>query len=141
MSFQKNRSENNANILSQKTKRPRRKRFNLEDAIVCQENMDTLFNLTFKQILRTREESDFTVAVRSYFVDELESAKEGIGVADQYSGNHLKQYLLSKAKIAVIDLMLSDDVQQTIRAASGGQKSSIKPSSAQEAGALQHVAE
>jgi hypothetical protein len=69
--FQKDTSENNTNILSQKTKRPRRKRFNLEDAIVCQENMDMLFNLTFKQIPRTREGNDFTAVLRSYFVDEL----------------------------------------------------------------------
>ena len=136
MSSQKDTSENNANILSQKTKRVRRKRFNLEDAIVCQENMDSLFNLTFEQILRTREGDDFAAAVRSYFVEELESVKEGIDCADQWSSEYLKEYLLYKAKIAVIDLMLSDDIQQIIRLASGGEKSPSKASNEQEDGAL-----
>jgi hypothetical protein len=140
MSSQKDTSENNANILARKTKRPRRKRFNLEDEIMQQENMDSLFNLTFKEILRTREGDDFAAAVRSYFVDKLEFIKEGIDRADQWSGEHLKEYLLYKAKIAVIDLMLSDDIQQTIHAASGGEKSPTKPSSEQEAGASQHAA-
>jgi len=75
---------------------------------------------------------------RDVLLDYLD--QHGIDRADQWSGEHLKEYLLYKAKIAVIDLMLSDDIQQTIHAASGGEKSPTKPSSEQEAGASQHAA-
>jgi hypothetical protein len=141
MSAQKATSINNTDSSSQKTKRPRRKRFNLEDEIVYEANMDSVFNLTFKEILRMHKGDDFASAVRSYFVDKLEFIKDGMDGANQGSGEHLKEYFLYKAKIAVIDLMLSDDIQQIIRAASEGEKSPTTPSSEQEAGVSQHAAE
>jgi len=83
------------------------------------EIMDTVFDLSFKQILRTRElDREFSEAVRLFFQDRFEFAKKMMERDHQRSGVWLKRYLLSKAKIAVIDLMLSDDIQRTIRVAS-----------------------
>ena len=60
----------------------------------------------------------FSEDLRLFFQDRFEFAKKMMERDHQRSGGWLKRYLLSKAKIAVIDLMLSDDIQRTIRVAS-----------------------
>jgi hypothetical protein len=100
-------------------KRNNRYAFDLEKVAADEANMATVHNLSFKQILRMREpEREFSEDVRLFFQERLERAKEMMERDHQHSGGWLKEYLLWKAKIAVIDLMLSDDIQRTIRVAS-----------------------
>jgi hypothetical protein len=100
-------------------KRNNRYAFDLEKVAADQEIMDTVYNRSFKQILRMREpEREFLEDDRLFFQERLEFAKEMMERDHQHSDARLKEYLLWKAKIAVIDLMLSDDIQRTIRVAS-----------------------
>jgi hypothetical protein len=100
-------------------KRNNRYAFDLEKVADDEEIMDTVYNRSFKQILRMRDpEREFLEDDRLFFQERLESAKEMMECDHEHSDARLKEYLLWKAKIAVIDLMFSDDIQRTIRVAS-----------------------
>src|SRR4051812_6802196 len=97
----------------------RRSRRNLGQESIARVNRRTTYSRSFKTIMQMGERHlESAEGIRRYFVEKLAFAKQMIEHPDERRPRYwLKTYIRCKAKNAVIDLMLSDDIQHMIGAA------------------------
>ena len=91
----------------------------ITDSVYNGEIMDSVYNLSISAMLRDASrklsDGDFEAKMREYFVGRAGESMESIKDAEWPDSELLRDYLRFKAKIAVVDLLRSRGIQQTMK--------------------------